>query len=145
MRVLLSLLVFSLFCAPAEAVPLDVDGTWVAHNRDGQIETHVTIRDCGDGTPCGTLVWLDPEAASRRTLDERNPDRSMRGRPLIGTTVLSRFERNGDVWRGGRLYNPEDGMSFDCAMTRLPDGRLRVTGCLGPLCQTNIWRRAGND
>ena len=137
--------VFAIFLsAAAQAAPLDVEGTWIAPNRDGRIKSHVRISDCGDGTPCGVLVWLDSNA-NGRTLDERNPDKSLRHRPLIGVPILSSFARHGSTWRRGRLYNPEDGMSFACSLTLDPAGQLLVTGCLGPLCQTKIWRRVDND
>lgn len=141
--VIISLLTM-LLSAAANAQTFDVEGTWIAPNRDGRINTHVRVSDCGDGTPCGVLVWVDPAATNRR-FDDRNPDRSSRHRPLIGLRVLSGFERDGQIWRGGRLYNPDDGMSFACRLERGPDGQLRVTGCLGPLCQTNIWRRLHDD
>jgi uncharacterized protein (DUF2147 family) len=130
--------------AAAQAAPLDVEGEWIAPNRDGRINGHVKISDCGDGTPCGVLVWLDPNAKGR-TLDERNPDKTLRHRPLLGVHVLSGFERHGRTWRRGRLYNPEDGMSFACSVTLDPDGQLLVTGCLGPLCQTKAWKRVDGD
>ena len=117
-----------------------VGGTWIATNRNGQITGHVNIRDCSNGTPCGVLVWIDPKSTSQR-FDLRNPNQRLRGRPLIGTLILSGFTKQGEIWRGGRVYNPEDGMSFNSSIARGRDGHLRVTGCLGPFCQTKTWRR----
>jgi uncharacterized protein (DUF2147 family) len=119
-------------------------GTWVAHNRSGEISAHVRFRPCNDGSPCGTLVWIDPRHATE-TLDRRNPNQALRTRPLIGSIVISGLKRHKTGWRGGRLYNPEDGMSFSCALAPGASGQLVVTGCLGPLCQTKLWRRVSHD
>ena len=126
---------------PALSAPLDVSGTWRAESRYGNILGHVRITDCGDGTPCGVLVWFDPTKTRERT-DARNPDHTVRGRPLIGTILIKGFERHGPAWRRGRLYNPEDGKTFTSTLQLAPDrNHLRVTGCLGPFCQTKIWTR----
>jgi uncharacterized protein (DUF2147 family) len=140
MKILLSALLFAA-ASPALSAPLDVVGTWRAESRYGNILGHVRITDCGDGTPCGVLVWFDPTRTRERT-DARNPDNALRGRPLIGTTLIEGFERQGQTWRRGRLYNPEDGKTFTSTLQLTPDrNRLRVTGCLGPFCQTKIWTR----
>ncbi len=129
------------FTGPAWAEPLDVAGTWAAESRYGNIKGDVRISDCGDGTPCGVLVRFDSSKTNQRT-DEHNPARALRQRPLIGAQLIWGFQRQGQVWRRGRLYNPEDGSTFACALQLDPDGhRLHVTGCFGPLCQTKIWTR----
>lgn len=140
MRMLVPALLFAV-SGPALAAPLDVAGTWRAESRYGNILGHVRIADCGDGTPCGVLVWFDPTKTRERT-DARNPDHTLRGRPLIGTTLIKGFEREGRAWRRGRLYNPEDGKTFTSTLQLAPNrNHLRVTGCLGPFCQTKIWTR----
>lgn len=140
MQMLVSALLFAV-SVPAPSAPLDVAGTWTAESRYGNIFGHVRISDCGDGTPCGALVWFDPARTRQRT-DARNPDHTLRARPLIGTRLITGFERQGPAWRRGRLYNPEDGTTFACTLQLAPDrNHLRVTGCLGPFCQTKIWTR----
>ena len=48
----------------AAADPHDVEGLWLTQARDG----HIEIKDCGDGSPCGTLVWVDPATTERRLM-----------------------------------------------------------------------------
>ena len=130
---------------PALAAPLDVVGTWRAESRNGNIQGHVRIADCGNGTPCGVLVWFDPNSTHERK-DARNPDQTRHGRSLIGTMLVHGFERQGSAWRRGRLYNPEDGKTFACTLQLAPDqNHLRVTGCLGPFCQTKVWTRVATS
>lgn len=118
----------------AHANTLDVYGLWLTEAKDG----HVEITDCGDGSPCGTLVWIDP-AKSPTLHDERNRDIALQDRPLIGVPIVWGYVAGRGEWRRGRIYNPEDGKTFGSSMKRLSNGTLRVRGCLGPICITNIW------
>ena len=120
----------------AHAQAIDIAGVWLTADQDA----HVEIEDCGDGTPCGTLAWVDP-ATTETDLDARNKDKSLRSRPLVGLDMVWGFERAGDVWRRGRIYNPEDGRTFRSALSLETDGRLKVKGCVGPFCQTQYWTR----
>jgi uncharacterized protein (DUF2147 family) len=133
----------------ALAVPLaafadskDVDGRWLVQDGNAVVE----IRDCGDGTPCGYLDWVDmSEASSDR--DINNPDPELNGRPLIGMPMLWGFREKGKSWGRGRIYDPEEGKTYGSNLKRLDDGNLRVKGCIGPLCKTQIWTPAptGNE
>jgi len=112
----------------------DVHGLWLTEAKDG----HVEIKDCGDGTPCGTLVWVDPHT-SETELDARNADETLRTRALIGVPIIWGFAKGKNNWRKGKIYNPEDGKTFSSSIRLLKDGTLKVKGCLGPICITNIW------
>jgi uncharacterized protein (DUF2147 family) len=127
-------------CLPVAAIaaPLEISGLWRTARHDALVE----ITDCGDGAPCGVLVWIDPET-SDSTYDRRNPEPALRERPLLGAPILWGFEPSTDNrWTKGRLYNPEDGKTFRAKLKLMSDGRLRVKGCFGPLCRARIWTRA---
>ena len=48
----------ALTATTAFAGPLEeVSGTWLNDAKTG----HIEISDCGDGTPCGHLVWVKSE------------------------------------------------------------------------------------
>ncbi|PQA88001.1 DUF2147 domain-containing protein [Hyphococcus luteus] len=105
----------------------------------------VRITDCGDGSPCGFLVSVDDEISGGRSRDENNRDPALRGRPLDGLPILWGYSRNEDGWRDGRLYNPETGQTFRSAMDLVARDRLRVKGCLGPFCRTQVWTRIADS
>ena len=115
----------------------EIVGTWktVRHGAE------VRIADCGNGSPCGTLVAFGPDMADGHTQDDRNPDRSLRSRPLQGLPILWGYTAEEEGWRGGRLYNPETGQVFRSSLTLLSETDLKVRGCLGPLCRSQIWTR----
>lgn len=120
-----------------EPDPADVWGLWYTPDRDSLI----SIEDCGDGTPCGTVTWVDPVRAEV-TVDENNPDEELRGRPMTGVTLLSGFEEGERGWEGGAIYHPGQGKTYRARVRRIDEGALKVSGCVGPICKGMTWHRA---
>ena len=127
----------ALASAPTSAYDaLDVYGAWLTEKQNSV----VVISKC-DETPCGEIVWIDaPDAAS--LTDTENPDEALRARPLLGLEMLYGFEAKKDQWKKGRIYDPETGKTYGSRLRRLEDGALQVKGCIGPICQTQIWTPA---
>lgn len=122
---------------PAQAnEALDVYGQWLTEKQNSVVE----ISEC-DGAPCGVITWIDDPDAESLT-DAENPDETLRARPLIGLTILSGFEARKDQWKKGRIYDPETGKTYGARLRRLEDEALQVKGCIGPICQTQIWTPA---
>lgn len=121
----------------AQAGGADVYGLWLSEAKDG----HIRIIDCGDGTPCGYLTWAEPQKAGAMLLDVNNRDTALRERPLIGIPIIWGFRSAKNGWKGGRIYNPEDGKTFRASVSRQSAETLILKGCLGPLCITNVWSR----
>ena len=127
-----------LFAPLASAGPLeDVSGLWLTESKTG----HVQIDDCGDGTPCGTLVWVESDQDTDNPLDINNKKPELRTRPLIGSQMLYGFKRKKEVWKKGKIYNAADGKTYGSALERLDANTLEVKGCLGPICKTQYWNR----
>jgi uncharacterized protein (DUF2147 family) len=115
----------------------DLAGLW----RDTRYGALVEIGDCGNGAPCGWLAWVDARLTEGQTQDVRNRDPLLRTRALVGLPVLWNFASSAQGWRDGRLYNPDDGRTFRVHLRLLSPSELRVTGCLGLLCRTEVWTR----
>jgi uncharacterized protein (DUF2147 family) len=115
----------------------DLTGLW----RDTRYGALVDIGDCGNGTLCGRLTWVDARLTEGQTQDVRNRDPLLRTRSLIGLQVLWNFTSGPEGWRDGRLYNPDDGKAFRAHLRLLSASELRVTGCLGLLCRSEVWTR----
>jgi uncharacterized protein (DUF2147 family) len=121
----------------AAAGDLDVWGHW--YTPDGA--SIIAIEDCGDGTPCGRVAWVDAQGGGM-TSDTNNRDADLRGRAMLGVTLLSGFEERHDRWRRGSIYNPQDGKTYRARLRRLSGDLLGVSGCLGPVCKELVWERA---
>ena len=101
----------------------DIIGLW--DTRDG---AHVEMYE-RDGKYFGRFVHFydEPPAGG---VDAENPDPDLRGRSLLGTDFILRFEFDGEKWKSGRIYNPENGKEYK-ADIELKNGLLRVRGWVG--------------
>ena len=122
----------------AVAEPHDVFATFLTH--DGG--SHIQISDCGDGTPCGTIVWINPETLPAGYTAETAVGQN--GAPILGATLLQDFERKRKDWRGGTVYDPENDKLYAARLKRLDDRNLQLKGCIGMFCQTQVWTLVPN-
>lgn len=133
-KLILSSAIFMIASPAVAADGKDVFGTWLV----GSGSAHVEIVDCGDGTPCGSLVHINaPDAAT--LLDDQNPDAELAQKPLIGSRMLWGFEPKKNKWSGGRIYDAENGKDYKSKIQLQDDGTLEVKGCVGPFCQSQTW------
>jgi uncharacterized protein (DUF2147 family) len=127
---------FAIGPAPARAAE-PVAGRWITAEKDGVI----LIAPCGKAI-CGTIdrfLVPPPEGLDQR--DVNNPDTRLRNRKLLGMPILSGFTADGDIWRG-RIYDPKSGKSYRSVIRRKGANVLEVKGCIGPFCQTQVWKKA---
>jgi uncharacterized protein (DUF2147 family) len=134
----ISLLVTLTAASPPNAA--SVSGHWRTQMQGAVVE----VKTCSNHAPCAFLVWVDPALAQGTNRDLRNPDPALRSRPLAGLPIVWGLRSSQAGWTGGRVYNPETGQTFRSSMHPLPDGKLKVTGCWGPLCRSEVWVRASN-
>ena len=131
---------FGMSAGTALAV-VPVTGTWLS--ADGG--TKVRVSECG-GKLCGKVVWLnepiDPATGKPKT-DKRNSDPAKRSRPLIGVPVVNGMTPSGDNKWSGKIYNADDGKTYDAHVTLVSSDAMRVQGCvLSVLCKSQTWKRA---
>lgn len=124
----------------AEAATADsIVGTWLTKGG----KSHVEIDKCGDAL-CGKIVWLKAEAdgSGKKILDKENKDAALRSRPLLGLEMMTGFQKTGtNEWGDGKLYNPEDGKTYEPTLTLNGNGELEVKGCVLFICETHAWTR----
>lgn len=133
------LALFAGLAAISPALAADtITGRWVTAEKDAV----VAIVKCGKSL-CGRIErFLIPPPGGNDQRDLNNADTAKRGRKLIGTSILYGLTADGDAWRG-QVYDPKSGRTYTSQVRRKSDGTLEVKGCLGPLCQTQVWKRAG--
>ncbi|WP_379548378.1 DUF2147 domain-containing protein [Qipengyuania sp. DSG2-2] len=129
-------MIASAVSAPAFAAD-PITGRWMTEERDAV----VTVAKCGS-TYCGRLskYLVTPEGGVDQR-DVNNPNPKLRKRKLLGTPLLSGFKKDGNVWRG-TIYDPRNGKSYRSVVRRKSANVLEVKGCIGPFCQTQLWRKA---
>lgn len=114
-----------------------ITGRWVTAEKDAV----VLVKPCGK-VICGMIERFlvpPPQGADQR--DVNNPDPTLRKRRLLDLSILAGFTADGDLWRG-RIYDPKSGQSYRSVVRRKGANMLEVKGCLGPFCQTQVWKKA---
>ena len=101
--------------------------------------SHIQISDCGDGTPCGTVIWINPETLPPG--ETQTTARGQNGELVLGQTILKEFSRKSKDWRGGTVYDPENDKRYAARLKRMTNGNLQLKGCVGPICQTQVWKK----
>lgn len=133
--VCMSLMLFSL-----SGFAQDVVGKWKLEDGTAIVEVYKQ----GDVFN-GKIVWLEKptEADGTPTKDKNNPDAKLRGRQLIGLNMLSNLAKSGDEYKGGSIYDPGNGKTYNCSM-KVEGDVLKVRGSLdkkGLLGRTMDWFR----
>ncbi|SLN54649.1 hypothetical protein PEL8287_02926 [Roseovarius litorisediminis] len=103
-------------------------GVWQAPpDRKGQIG-HIQISPCGSML-CGTIIQAyDPSGKEVVT-------------PNVGKRLFWNMKVEGaGAYGGGRVFVPAHNREYDAAM-KLQGQKLSVKGCVGPVCQGQVWTR----
>ncbi len=155
MSKIISVLFMSLIMMASSAFGADqyqILGLWSTTDNNSRVE----IFKCGDNY-CGKIVELkNPNysandkrgMAGQPKVDRNNPDPDLKTRPLLGLQVLEGFGYSGEnVWKGGTIYDPDNGKTYKCKMTLTDPKRLEVRGFIGIswLGRTEVWTRPGGS
>lgn len=95
---------------------------------------------------CGTVVWLhepvDRDTGKPKT-DKLNPDPAKRTRPMIGLQVAGGLAPDGPNKWSGRIYNADDGKTYQASFQVESERTAKVQGCvLSVLCKSHTWTRS---
>jgi len=102
-------------------------GTWQTEaDKKGQI-AHVKVTRC-DESLCGKIVRAYDSQGQRITTEN------------VGKRIFWGMTRTGDGNYQGRAWVPAHDREYAAKM-KLNDDRLKVSGCLGPICQSQLWAR----
>ncbi len=141
MRVLLILLAMC-GAASAQGAASPV-GLWrTIDDKTGKESGAVRIFESG-GALYGRIERITDPARAGLSCIKCSDDR--KNKPLIGLDIMRGLKRDGEVWDGGTILDPETGSSYKSSV-RLDDGgqRLVVRGYLGVslLGRSQTWIRA---
>jgi len=79
--------------------------------------------------------------ASNTDTDKNNPDPALRNRPIMGLPILIDMRPSQGRWTG-RVYNAENGKTYDANIGLVSGNVLHIEGCvLGFLCGGENWTR----
>jgi uncharacterized protein (DUF2147 family) len=127
-------------------------GVWTT--QDGKARVSIEQQN---GIFNGRIVWLkeplfpkdDPQGmAGKPKVDRKNQEASLQTRPIIGLPLVNGFHYAGDnVWSDGTIYDPESGKTYNCKISLMANGSLKVRGYVGISLfgRTEIWQRYVSD
>jgi uncharacterized protein (DUF2147 family) len=135
-----------LVLGPAQAAPPEeIAGLWLTDDGEGAIE----LRPCGEER-CGRVLWMKYPTDENGTVprDDNNPDPGLRARTICGLTIITGLKPQRDgSWGQGKVYNPDNGSTYDMEIRRQAPDVVKVTGYMGLKLfgQSMDWRRAPKD
>ncbi len=118
-----------------------IEGTWFNDIKDAKIQ----IYKSNDGKFYGKIIWLkEPVKNGKPKLDEKNRNEKLQKQPIVGLVILRGFEKDGDTYEDGTIYDPENGKTYDCKIT-YKGKTLSIRGYVGisMFGRTTVWERAG--
>ncbi len=90
-----------------------IAGIWWNDKKTSKIEINEE-----NGKFSGTIVYIIPEryVNGEPDKDHKNPDPKLRTRSRLGLQLLSglKFNASDKKWTDGRIYDPENGKTYDC-------------------------------
>jgi uncharacterized protein (DUF2147 family) len=119
-------------------------GLWVEAKKH---KIAVWVEEC-QAQLCGRIYWLKKPLSKngKPKLDAKNPNVALRSRPQCGLQILSGFSptKKSNVWKGGEIYNPKSGKTYQSNIQIAKDGTLKIRGYVGISLfgKTLRWERA---
>jgi uncharacterized protein (DUF2147 family) len=101
-------------------------GQWLTAGGESRVEIYM----CDSVTYCGKIVWLrDPLKDGKSVIDDKNPEDSLKSRPVLGLQILRGFTYAGDhLWSGGKIYDPKSGNDYSAKMSLVDQQNLDLRG-----------------
>jgi len=136
---ILSLLIFFVSILSYGQKADDILGLWYNAEKSAKIQIY---KDAGKYF--GKIVWLkEPLRDGKPKLDINNENETLRTQPVLGLKLLKNFEFDDDEWENGTIYDPKNGKTYSCLITK-EDNVLNVTGYIGFsfIGRTTNWTKA---
>lgn len=104
----------------------------------------VKIENCNN-LVCGKIitVFVEDGIDPNSILDKNNKNKSLRERTLVGVDLLSEFQISSNdqkTFKGGKIYDPRSGRTYNSNLYFKPSGNLKVEGCLRSFCRGEEWQ-----
>lgn len=145
MKLLFTALLLSTFSILNADAPTNADailGKWVT--TDNKLVVEVYRQNMAFKARVLWFKDINDQAMNTRT-DDKNPDRSLRTRKLIGMEVLNKlqFDPKNNEWVNGQIYDAKRGREWESMAWISNDHLLKVKGywVFRFMCQTLTFRK----
>lgn len=143
---LLGFAVFAMMAFQNHNANDSIKGTWMPSDKRSKIEIYKGTIGASKGKFYGKVTWLiEPTRDGKARVDENNPDKAKRTKPLMGLLILKNFTWDSDdkEYKGGTIYDPKNGKTYSCYMKFDGNDKLDVRGYIGIslIGRTDTWTR----
>jgi len=125
--------------ASAAAQTADPVGEWLVEDGSARIK----VVNCPAATPnqpptLWGVIWAETNPGT----DSKNPEPSMRNRPMLGVPILINMKQaEANKWEG-KIYDANGGSLYDSHISVTRNDMLAVRGCMGVVfCGGQDWKR----
>lgn len=125
---LILLLIFSSFSVGASE--LSPVGIWLIGDKKAKVEIYQK-----DNELEGKVVWMkEPlDEKGEPKLDTKNPDESLRKRPVLNLVFLKGFKKElgENKWSGGTIYDAKNGKTYKAWIKIIDEKNMKLHGYVG--------------
>jgi uncharacterized protein (DUF2147 family) len=116
-------------------------GTWLTEDGRARVRTERCRSD--ESRLCGFVVWgSEPlDEAGKPKVDRYNPNPAFQARPQLGHQLLLGLKPNAEGRFEGKIYNADNGKSYDVTVWTDQASALTVKGCMLVFCASQAWKR----
>ena len=106
-----------------------IEGLWYDQDKDAKIQIYKT----SSGHYDGKIVWQRvPNENGKPKLDKKNPDKSLRSRPLMNLVIVKHLKSQGNnKYDGGTIYDPESGNTYSSKAELTGPNTMKLRGFIG--------------
>lgn len=116
----------------------DIAGRWITvDDNTGERKSVVEI-SVMNGVATGRVIDLTDKTKLNKVCEACSDDR--KNKRIIGMDFLRGMVRDGDIWSGGTVLDPENGKVYTCKIW-VEDGNLKLRGYVGFFYRTQTWVR----
>lgn len=135
------LLLLALLPAAASAQDSPI-GRWkTIDDETGKAKSIVEITQASNGTLQGKVVEILQSEHGPNPRCEKC-EGTNKDKPVRGMTILWGLKKDGKIWSGGRVLDPNNGKTYKSKLELLESGqKLGMSGCIAFICRQQVWLR----
>lgn len=113
-------------------------GEWLVEDGTARIKVVSCPQAQGQAPALWGVIWAESQPGT----DSKNPDPSMKNRPLLGVPILIGMRQTQPNRWEGKIYDATRGSLFDSNISVNRNDTLAVRGCVaGIFCGGQDWKR----
>lgn len=124
-----------------DATPI---GKWkTIDDKSGKAKSIVAIWEDGGKYYGKVEQLLDPKPDDPNPVCKKCPG-DLKDQPILGMRIMWDLKKEGDLWSGGKILDPDNGKTYRCNLSLAEGGKkLQVRGFIGIalLGRTQTWIR----